>query len=433
MDPSGVVLENHSLVISGDRIVDIQPIEKARGQYNARHTKRLTNHVIMPGMINAHGHSAMSLLRGFADDLPLMTWLTGHIWPAEQSLVDDSFVADGTLLACAEMLRSGTTCVNDMYFFPDAAARIYSEVGMRATVGLVVMSVPTAWAATTEEYFAKGLALVDEFKDHPLVQVAFAPHAPYTVDDKTFTHIAALSEELSLPIHIHVHETAQEVVDSMKEYGCRPLKRLERLGILGPSTMAVHLTQVNDEDMELLARNRVHAVHCPESNMKLASGAAPVQAMLDAGIDVALGTDGPASNNDLDMFGEMRTAAMLGKLTAGRADAVSAWDALRMATLGGAEALGLAHELGSLTPGKLADVVAVDMSDPGSMPMFHPASQLVYSTQPAQVTDVWVGGRLLLNNKELTSVDMDKVRRKTEHWRRQLNALSRQQQAGTST
>ena len=413
--PANVVFENHAIACHNGSIIDILPSEQADIQYQADNTHQLSKHVIIPGLINAHTHSAMSLFRGLADDLPLMEWLENHIWPAEGRWVNPEFVHDGTQLAVAEMIRSGTTCFNDMYFCPDVTARVVDSAGMRATVGLILIDFPTIWANDADEYIHKGIEVHDHYRSHPLIQTAFAPHAPYTVSDSPLERVVTLAEELDIPIHMHVHETAFEV-HTAEQDGKRPLQRLQELGVVSPRLLAVHMTQLNEADIEMMAMANSHVVHCPESNLKLASGYCPVQALATAGVNVALGTDGAASNNDLDMLGEMRTAALLAKTVANDASAIPAMQALEMATINGAKALGLDDNIGSLEMGKAADMVAIDMSDIATQPMYHPISQLVYAATRQQVTDVWVAGKQLLKDKALTTIDPDSVIAKAQQW-----------------
>jgi 5-methylthioadenosine/S-adenosylhomocysteine deaminase len=380
----------------------------------------LDQHVLMPGLINAHTHASMTLLRGLADDLPLMTWLQDHIWPAEARWVNPDFVRDGTLLAIAEMLRGGVTCFNDMYFFPEAAAAAAREAGIRACLGLIAVDFPTAYARCLDEYLDKGLALHEALKPEPLLHTAFAPHAPYTVSAPALERIGRLAVDLNIPVHIHVHETAAEVAQFTAENGCRPLQRLEQLGLLSPHLLAVHMTQLESAEIQRLAQAGAHVAHCPESNLKLASGFCPVARLDAAGVNVALGTDGAASNNDLDLFGEMRLAALLGKSIAGDAAALPAARVLRMATLNGARALGLATETGSLEPGKSADVIAVDLGAPETEPVYHPLSTLVYAAGRHQVSDVWVAGRRLLADRQLTTLDIAEIVQRARRWRDQI-------------
>ena len=417
VEPDGAVWEHHGVAIDNGRIVAVAPAGEIAGRFEASATVNLNEHALIPGLVNAHTHSPMTLFRGLADDLPLMTWLHDHIWPAEGTWVSPEFVRDGSRHAVAEMLRSGTTCFNDMYFFPDETARAAKACGMRAVVGLIMIDFPTVWAGDAAEYLDKGLQVHDEYRNDPLIVTAFAPHAPYTVSDGPLEQIRTVAEELDIPIHIHLHETAHEVQQSLDNDGVRPLARLDRIGLLSPRLMAVHVTQITDDEIGRLAEAGVHVIHCPESNLKLASGFCPAARLAAAGINLALGTDGAASNNDLDMLGEMRSAALLAKAVAGDASALPAARVLRMATLGGARALGLEEQIGSLAPGKAADLAAVHLGDIETQPLYHPVSQLVYTCTRDKVTDVWVEGQQLLRDRELTTVDIDEVRRKAGYWR----------------
>lgn len=420
VEPGAGILEHHAIALQDGKILDILPTDTACSRYQAGRTLQLDTHALIPGLINTHTHAAMSLFRGLADDLPLMQWLNEHIWPAEQRWVSEDFVAAGSRLAMAEMIRSGTTCFNDMYFFPDALARAASHAGIRVVAGLITIDFPTIWARDADEYIEKGLAVHDEFRDDPLVHTAFAPHAPYTVSDQPLQRLQVLANELDIPIHMHVHETMDEIGQSLEKFGQRPLQRLHELGLLGPSLVAVHMTQLNDEEVELIARQGVHVVHCPESNMKLASGFCQVKRLLDLGINVALGTDGASSNNDQDMFGEMQTAALLAKAVSGDASALPAMQALEMATINGARALGIDDVTGSLKPGKSADVVAINLDDIEHAPVFNVASQLVYTGSRQSVTDVWVNGRQLLREGELTSLDRRAILEQVQEWKNRI-------------
>ena len=417
VQPDETVLEHHAIAIKNGRIEAILPTERAFSEYTAAETHELGNHVLIPGLVNTHTHAAMTLFRGMADDMPLMTWLQEHIWPAEQQWVAPGFVEDGTRLAIAEMLRGGTTCFNDMYFFPDHAAAVASEIGMRINVGLIVIDFPTPWAQTADEYIDKAEKVYDQYKHTPLVHCSFAPHAPYTVSDEPMRRLAIVANELGLQIHMHVHETAFEVEQAVEQHGQRPLAKLESMGLLNSQLIAVHMTQLDDEEMDQVAKHGVHVVHCPESNLKLASGFCPVNALLERGVNVALGTDGAASNNDLDMLGEARTAAQLAKAVANDPSAVPAWQTLRMATLNGARALGLDNEIGSLETGKAADIVAVDLMQPATQPVYDPVSQLIYAASRQQVSDVWVNGRQLLQDSELTTIDQESLITLADEWR----------------
>lgn len=417
VEPDDQVLEHCAIALQGERILAVLPSSDARAQIQADQEIELPQHLLIPGLVNAHTHVAMTLFRGLADDLPLMTWLHEHIWPAEQRWVHEEFVADGTRLAVAEMVRGGTTCFNDMYFFPDVTARVAAQAGIRAIVGMIVIDFPSAWAADHDEYFAKAVALHDQFRAHPLIGTAFAPHAPYSVNDAGLARVRKLADELDQSVHIHLHETADEIRQSLQTHGKRPLGRLHDLGLLSPSLMAVHMTQLLDEEIEAMALAGAHVVHCPESNLKLASGFCPVKRLLDAGINVALGTDGAASNNDLNLLAETRSAALLAKGVAVDARALPATQALRLATLGSARALGLDAQIGSLLPGKSADLVAVNLGYAETQPVYHPVSQLVYAADRSQVSDVWIAGRQILRHRELTTLSMDAVLAGAARWR----------------
>ncbi len=420
VEPEQTVLHDHSLVVHQGRILNILPHAAALERYQPTDLRRLFTHALLPGLVNCHTHAAMTLLSGLADDLPLMSWLQEHIWPAEQKWVNPEFVADGVELAIAEMLRGGVTCFNDMYFFPEVTAQQAVKFGIRANLGLIVFDFPTAWAENADAYLQKGLALQQAWRGEPLLSASLAPHAPYTVSDAPLRQIKTRAEELGLTVHMHVHETAEEVANQRQQTGQTPLQRLHALGLLAPNFMAVHMTQLDAEDIALYAAGGGHIVHCPESNLKLASGFCPVAACLAAGVNVALGTDGSASNNDLDMFGEMRAAALLAKAVANDASAVPAHQALAMATLNGAKALGLDAEIGSLSIGKAADVIAVNLNEPATQPWFNPLSKIVYAAGRHQVSDVWVAGRHLLRDGELSRMRLGDLLHKAESWRRRI-------------
>lgn len=403
-------LEQHSIAIHDDKILEILPTPQANDKYIAKVNRNYHQHALIPGLINSHTHAAMNLFRGLADDLNLMDWLQNHIWPAEAEHVNEAFVHTGTELAIAEMIRSGTTCFNDMYFFPDITARVAADIGMRASVGLILIDLPTVWANNSEEYIDKGLAVFDHYKGHELIKTAFAPHAPYTVSDEPLKHIRTLADELDLNIHMHVHETAFEVKEAEKNNGQRPLARLYDLGLLTPSLQAVHMTHLHDNEIALLASTGSHVIHCPESNMKLASGICPVTKLLNAGINVALGTDSSSSNNNLDMFGEMRSATLLAKISSMDATAVPAEQVLQMATINGARALGIDDITGSLEVGKFADIVAVNFDTIETIPVYDPISHLVYCSSRDHVTDVWIAGKQRLTDKVLNTIDEKKLK-----------------------
>ncbi|MEO6567028.1 MAG: TRZ/ATZ family hydrolase [Casimicrobiaceae bacterium] len=419
VQPEGV-LKGHAVLVSGETIVAIVPVATADARYVAKETLVLPAHVLMPGLVNAHTHAAMSLLRGIADDVPLLPWLQQHIWPREARFVAPDFVFDGTLLAAAEMLQGGTTTCADMYFHPADAARAFDTAGMRAVLGIPVLDFPTPYAADADAYLQQGLAARDAFASMSRLRFALAPHAPYTVGDDTWRKIVMFARQLDLPIVTHLAETRQEVDDALRATGATPLARLDALGVTGPSFIAVHGVHLTPSDLAVLVAQGSHVVHCPASNMKLASGIAPVQAMLDAGLNVSIGTDGAASNNRLDLFSEMRLASLLAKVATGNAAAVPAATALRMATLNGAQALGLDAMIGSLQPGKLADLIAVDLGGVDSSPVFDPVSHLVHVAGRECVTDVWISGARIVRDRQLQTIDTEALLHRTRAWQRQL-------------
>jgi len=413
--PEGDVLTGFSIALLDNKIAAILPTDEA-AYINADKVYTLPDHALLPGLVNSHGHTAMSLLRGYADDLPLTPWLEQHIWPAEAAHVSESFVHDGVELAIAEMIRSGTTCFSDMYLFPNVTAEVCQQLGMRCQIAFPVIDIATAWARNGDEYISKGLSLRDDLKHSELISVVFGPHAPYSVSEGYLSEVATLSAELDIGVHIHLHESRGEVLQAVELNGERPLDTMHRLGLLGPKTQCVHMTDLGDQDVALLAATGAHVIHCPASNMKLAAGACPVSKLLANGINVALGTDGAASNNSLNLFSEIRSAALLAKLQSRDASALPARQALSMATINGARALGLDDQIGSLEVDKLADLIAVDMSNPETLPLYNPLSQLVYACNGSQVTHSWINGNLVLENTELSNIDITSVSQRVRKW-----------------
>ena len=422
VDHNNTVLTDHAIAVSQGRIVAILPTADAEKAFEASQRVHLPGQALIPGLINLHTHSAMNLLRGFADDLALMTWLNDHIWPAEKKHVGEQFVYDGSLLAAAESIKSGVTCLNDMYFFPTPTAQAMIDAQIRAAISVNVIEFPTQYAVDADDYLKKGLEAHSRFGAHPLLQFTMAPHAPYTISDNTFERMVMLADQLDMQIHCHIHETRAEVEGSIKEHGVRPLERLARLGLLSPRLIAVHMVHLLEDEMAQLAEHGVHIAHNPSSNMKLASGICPVPALHDFNINVGIGTDGAASNNRIDMFTEMRTAALLAKVGVENPEVVPATKALEMATICGARALGKEHDLGSLEIGKLADITAVDLSDLACQPCFDPTSQLVYVAGREHVTNVWVNGNRVLDNRQLTTVDEAELKAKARAWQQKLSA-----------
>ncbi len=416
VEPKGIVLEDHSLVVDQGRILALLPTSVARGRFTGVAETVLPSHVLIPGLINLHTHAAMTLMRGLADDTPLMTWLNNHIWPAEVKHLSEAYVFDGTELATAEMIRSGTTCFADMYFYHDVAARAALKSGMRAALGGAILEFPTPYAIDAEAYIERCLAPRDEFANNSRLKLMLAPHAPYTVSDKTFARIFTIAAEADFPVMMHIHETTDEVVQGEKEFGIRPIARLEKLGLLGPNLIAVHCVHLNANEIDLYARLGVNVAHCPASNLKLASGIAPVSAMLKAGINVGIGTDGAASNNRLDMLGETRLASLLQKGTTGDAAALPAHQKLEMATLNAAKALGWQDEIGSLVEGKAADMTAIDLSSIETQPVYDPVSHIFHAAGRENVSHVWVNGELLLDYRVLMRHDIHELKTKAAMW-----------------
>jgi 5-methylthioadenosine/S-adenosylhomocysteine deaminase len=423
--PKGAVLADHAVAVTNGRIVAVLPRSEARARFLPKEVVSRPEAALIPGLINIHTHNPMTLLRGVADDLPLMPWLQEHIWPIEAAVMAPDYIADGIELAVAEMLRGGTTTCNENYFFPDVQAQTYKRLGFRATVGLPIIEFPSPWAKTTPEYFDKALEVFDAWRGDPLIRFAFAPHAPYTVSDSSFERINMLSAQLDIPVHCHVHETAQEITDSLAQYGQRPLARLERLGLVDTRLIAVHMTQLSEAEIALCAERGVHIAHCPQSNLKLASGFCPVESLRKAGANVAIGTDGCASNNDLDMFEETRHAALLAKAVAGDARALDAASALEAATLCGARALGIEDQIGSIEVGKQADLVCVDLSELELQPLYNVISHLIYVATRHQVSDVWIAGAQKLSQRRLVDMDADAIKQKAHHWATRIAEIPR--------
>ncbi len=422
IEPDDAVLSAHAVAVDGGAIVAVLPAAQARERFDAAEHVHLPGHALLPGLVNSHVHNPMTLMRGIADDLPLMVWLKEHIWPAEARVLGPQFVRDGVELAIAEMLLGGTTCCSEHYFFPDAIADTYRKHGFRAMVGLPVIDFATPWAASPDEYFDKALAVHAQLQGEPLLSTCFVPHAPYTVNDDSMRRLRELSEKLDLKVHMHVHETAQEVEESLQQYGQRPLARLQTLGLVNERLLAVHMTQLTRAEIELCAGHDVTVIHCPESNLKLASGFCPVAELQQAGVRLTLGTDGAASNNDLDMIGEMRTAALLAKAVSGNTAAMPARQVLRMATLQGARALGMDGVIGSIEAGKRADLIAVDLSGVSTQPVYDPVSQLVYAASRDHVRQVWLDGRRRVRDGELVDMDVDDILERARTWHGRISA-----------
>jgi 5-methylthioadenosine/S-adenosylhomocysteine deaminase len=422
IEPAGAPLIDHAVAIRAGRIVAVLPQQEACARFDAQELVERPHHVLLPGLVNAHTHAAMVLLRGRAENMALGQWLSDAIWPIERRWIDPEYVRDGTELAIAEMLRGGVTCFADMHLWPEIVARTAAEMHIRASVGLVVVEGATRWAAGPDEYFEKGMALRDEYRGDPLVSTFFAPHAPYTVEDPTLLRLRRLADELEIPIGTHLHESAWEIERSVERYGKRPLERLKDLGLATPLLVAVHMTQVEPSDLDCLAAAGAAVVHCPQSNLKLGAGVCPAAALLGRGVRVALGTDGAASNNDLDVFAEMQTAGLVASGVGGPPGSLVARDLLRMATLEGARVLGLAEATGSLESGKWADLCCVDLRHPGSWPVHDVEATIVYASSSRQVTDTWVAGRHVLADGTLRYFDEAAVLERADAWRARIDA-----------
>ncbi|MDH3632786.1 MAG: TRZ/ATZ family hydrolase [Gammaproteobacteria bacterium] len=416
------VLQDYAVVIEDNRILSLTSVDEIGDLplYEQAELISLPDCALLPGLVNSHTHASMSLFRGIADDLPLMEWLSEHIWPAEARWVDSEFAADGFKLAAAEMIRSGTTCLSDMFYFPDEIARCAQKIGMRSVVGLIVLDFPSPWAKTADEYLHKALAVHDEIREFSLVSSALAPHAPYTVSDESLRQIAMYSNELDVPVHMHLHETAAEVAEAQQNNGQRPLERLDQLNLLNSNLIAVHMTELDEFEIERVAEAGVNVAHCPESNLKLGSGICPLASLLEKDVNVCLGTDGAASNNDLDLLGEMRTAAMLAKGSSGNASACNARQAIEMATINGARALGMADRIGSIEAGKCADLIAINLASLNTQPLYEPVAQIVYAAASRQVSHVWIDGVAQLRDFELCNLDGDEIIARASSWARKI-------------
>ncbi|MGI9249258.1 MAG: TRZ/ATZ family hydrolase [Woeseiaceae bacterium] len=423
VEPAGAVLTGHAVVVTDGKITDLLPLEKALECYQPSVLIKRPDHVLIPGLVNAHTHAAMTLLRGLADDMPLEAWLREGIWPAEKRWVSAEMVRDGTELAIAEMISAGITCFSDQYFFPEIVAETAVDLNMRAMVGTPVVEVPTSWARSSEEYLRKGSDLVhDPYAEHPLISSCYAPHSMSALSDGSFTELRVMADQLDVPVQIHLHESAAEIAASLESTGKRPCERLDELGLVNASLLAVHGVHLTDAEVTRFAEAGVNVAHCPRSNLKLASGIAPIARYRAAGVNIAIGTDGAASNNVLDVLAEMRLAVLLAKATSGDAAAVSANEVLYMGTLGGAKALGMARTIGSITPGKWADLTCVDLNGLNCQPIYDVVSQLVYTANASQVSDVWVAGKHQLDDGRLAHINTEELLERSKEWRDRIAA-----------
>ncbi|MBT8090613.1 MAG: TRZ/ATZ family hydrolase [Gammaproteobacteria bacterium] len=427
VEPSGAVLDRHAVIVTDGKIADLLPLEKALQSYQPSVLLERPEHALIPGLINAHTHAAMTLLRGLAEDLPLQNWLRDGVWPAEKRWVSAEMVRDGTELAIAEMISAGITCFSDQYFFPEIVAETAVDLDMRAVVGTPVVDIPTSWAHDAEEYLSKGSDLVhDPYAEHPLISTCFAPHSISALSDEWFTKLRVMADQLDVPVQMHLHETRSEIASSLEKTGKRPCARLDELGLVNASLLAVHAVHMTDAELARFAEAGVQIAHCPRSNLKLASGIAPIARYRAAGVNVAIGTDGAASNNVLDLLSEIRLAALLAKVSADDAAAISASEALFMGTLGAARALGLADVTGSIATGKWADLACVDLGSLNSQPIYDVPAQLVYTAGSGQVTDVWIAGKHQLDNGKLACINTDELLQRSNEWRDRIAATVEQ-------
>jgi 5-methylthioadenosine/S-adenosylhomocysteine deaminase len=415
-DDQGRLLKDHSVVIQDDIIIDLLPTESVFDFYDSNEVYSLSGHILIPGLINTHTHSAMSLLKGYANDLPLAQWLNDYIWPAEKKYINPRFVKDGSMIAISEMIKAGITTFNDMYFYPDSTAQAATELGIRANIGLIVMDFSTNYANDPQDYLTKGFEFRDQWRDADLITTCIAPHAPYSVSNDAFELIGTYAEQLDLSVHTHLHETEWEVNESVRQYGVSPIQRLDGLGLLGPNLMAAHCVHLNDQDFNLLSQNNVHVIHNPSSNMKLGSGIADLSTMIDHDINICLGSDSSASNNRLDILEEMRLASLLAKGERMDPQFLSSEQVLRMATIHGAKAIGLESKIGSIEKGKKADIVALNLDSIECQPSYDPIATLVYSSSRADVNYVWINGKIKLKENNLVGIDTEKILYLAKSW-----------------
>ncbi len=417
--PHNQVLENHAVAVRNGQIAEVGPRGAIDAAFNPARRLDLAHHILMPGLVNAHGHAAMTLLRGAGEDQSLQAWLQETIWPLEGRLMNPDFVNLGTELAMAEMLSSGTTTCSDMYFFPEVVARQAVQAGMRVQVAVPVIEMPNAWSQSVSEGLHKALALHDHYRHQELVKIAFGPHSAYTLAEEDLQKVAMYANELDAGIQIHLHENAAEVSEAVQQQGCSWVMHLNEIGLLGPQLQAVHMTTLTAEEIDVVAASGARVVHCPSSNLKLASGYCPVNQLRQAGLCVGLGTDGAASNNRLDMFKEMHLAALLEKHATADPTCAAAPDMLRMATLDSARALGMDHLIGSLEAGKAADMISVDIHHAGMLPLYDPFAALVHGNCGEAVDHVFVNGETLLSNGQLTRIDSPALTEAVTIWQQQ--------------
>lgn len=413
------VLENHAIAIKDRRIIAIGPSADLLAQYpSALHTA-LNHHVLMPGLVNTHNFTAMTLLKGLTEPQPLLQWLNTSILPIEQQWLSESFTRDAVALGITEMLLSGTTCFSDSYLFPNASASVTETLGMRAQIHFPISEQPSNWAQNSEEYFEKGLEIADEYRQSALITTGFGPYSANSVSNQSFERIAMLAEEIDRPIHLYLHQHEAEITDSIDKYGLQPIQRLSELGVLSPRTQAIQAGQLDANSEQQLVESGASVIHCPGASLKLHTALSPSTKLLEQGVNMGLGTDSAACGNTLNLFSQLNLAVML-SAKVDRQKPLSCAAALRMATLGGAEALGLDSEIGSLSVGKQADIIAIDTQTPSLQPLHSITQQLVNCGANATVSHVWVAGQAKVSNGQLVDIDLNAVLAKSDWWKKQL-------------
>ena len=414
--PKNKVLENSSIVINNSVILDIDSTDIINNRYESKNLYNLNDHCVMPGFINNHTHLSMSLFKGIADDLNLDEWLRNEIWPLETKHVNEEFVELGSKLAIIELIKSGSTCFNDMYFFPEVTAYASLELGIRASLGLITIDFPSNYAQNSGEYLEKGLAIRDKLKNETLVSFTMAPHAPYTVGDDTLKKIFTLSNELDLPVHMHIHETENEIKESIKKYNQRPIERLMKLGLINPNFIGIHAVHLNSTDISILSKNKANLVSCPISNLKLGSGIPNATLQNLEKINLSFGTDGSASNNKLDILSEARLGSLLLKGISKDATKFNSNTVLECLTINAAKSLGMENIIGSVEKNKAADLIAINFKKITSQPIFKPVSHIVNATDRENISHSWVNGKCIMEDRNVLTIDENLINQKVQRF-----------------
>lgn len=419
------VITDGAIAVDGDRIVDLDKKTEILRKYTSKRTVEGRNRVLLPGLINTHTHAAMVYFRGLADDLPLKEWLEGHIWPAENHWLGPEFISDATELACLEMLKAGITTYNDMYFFGSSAALSAKKIGMRAVLGAGILDFPSASAKNAEEYLLNAENFSKEWKGDELIIPSIAPHAVYTCSSETFKKAKRLAERLGLYLHIHLSETEWEVKDSLSRFGKRPVEYLYDIGFLDSNVLAAHCVWLSDNEINIISEMKVGVSHCIESNLKLASGIAPVVKLINSNVKVSFGTDSAASNNDLNILGEMSTASKVHKAINNDPTVLDSKTVVKMATRWAAEVLGISDKIGTIEKGKIADVISINLKSPHLVPLYDIYSHIVYAAQPSDIEMVMVNGKMVVNNGRLLTADEDEILSKALRWGERIMVYNR--------